>query len=100
MIPLRIRLMTPLRVRLMTRLRLPVILLSLLGHFPALGQESKSTAQAPIPVIEVLTSGTHTSLRGLSVVSDEVVWVSGSSGTVGKSLDGGKTWTWDHRSGL
>lgn len=44
--------------------------------------------------IEILTSGTKTSLRGLSVVSDAVIWVSGSSGTVGKSIDGGKTWEW------
>lgn len=46
------------------------------------------------PAIELLTSGTHSSLRGLSVVSDAVLWVSGSNGTVGKSLDGGQTWTW------
>jgi photosystem II stability/assembly factor-like uncharacterized protein len=44
--------------------------------------------------IQLLTSGTHTSLRGLSVVSDKIIWVSGSGGTVGKSLDGGATWTW------
>lgn len=44
--------------------------------------------------VEVLTKGTKTSLRGLSVVSDKVVWVSGSGGTVGRSLDGGTTWTW------
>lgn len=49
-----------------------------------------STAQT----IELLTSGTKTSIRGLSVVSDEVIWVSGSGGMVGKSLDGGKTWEW------
>lgn len=46
------------------------------------------------PHIEQLTSGTKTSLRGLSVVSDKVVWVSGSNGQVGRSIDGGKTWTW------
>ena len=34
------------------------------------------------------------SLRGLSVVNDDILWVSGSRGTVGKSLDGGKTWEW------
>ena len=34
------------------------------------------------------------SLRGLSVVSNQTVWVSGSGGTVGRSLDGGKTWNW------
>src|SRR5262245_21835656 len=44
--------------------------------------------------IEILTKGTKTSLRGLSVVNDNVVWVSGSSGMVGKTLDGGKNWTW------
>ena len=44
--------------------------------------------------IEILTSGTKTSLRGLSAVDDKIVWVSGSNGTVGKSLDGGLTWVW------
>jgi hypothetical protein len=31
------------------------------------------------------------SFRGLSVVNDEVVWVSGSRGTVARSINGGKT---------
>ena len=44
--------------------------------------------------VEVLTSGTNTSLRGLSVVNDQVIWVSGSNGTIGKSLNGGKNWKW------
>lgn len=44
--------------------------------------------------LQILTSGTKTSIRGLSVVNDKVVWVSGSNGTVGKSVDGGKTWKW------
>ncbi|AXY78853.1 oxidoreductase [Paraflavitalea soli] len=44
--------------------------------------------------IELLTSGTETSLRGLSVVNDAVIWVSGSKGKVGRSMDGGKTWIW------
>jgi photosystem II stability/assembly factor-like uncharacterized protein len=46
------------------------------------------------PTIEILTSGNKTSLRGLSVVNDNVVWVSGSGGTVGKSSNGGKNWKW------
>lgn len=46
------------------------------------------------PVVEVLTSGTTTSIRGLSVVNDNVIWVSGNNGTVGKSTNGGKTWKW------
>lgn len=49
---------------------------------------------AQMPEVQILTSGTNTSLRGLSVVNDNVVWVSGSNGTVGKSLNGGKNWTW------
>lgn len=41
-----------------------------------------------------LNENTKTSLRGLSVVSDRVTWVSGSNGSVGKTTDGGITWTW------
>jgi photosystem II stability/assembly factor-like uncharacterized protein len=49
---------------------------------------------AQTPQVEVLTSGTKTSIRGLSVVNDNVIWVSGSSGMVGKSSNGGKNWKW------
>lgn len=45
-------------------------------------------------MVKLLTSGTKTSLRGLSVVNDKTVWVSGSNGTVGESLDGGESWKW------
>lgn len=44
--------------------------------------------------VQLLTSGTKTSMRGLSVVNDKTVWVSGSNGTVGLSLDSGNTWKW------
>ncbi len=40
-----------------------------------------------------LDSGTTASFRGLSAVSDQVVWVSGTGGTVGRTLDSGATWT-------
>ena len=46
------------------------------------------------PELNVLTTGTNTSIRGLSAVSDNVVWVSGSNGTVGRTTDGGKSWKW------
>lgn len=49
---------------------------------------------AAAQTIELLTSGKATSIRGLSPVNDDIVWVSGSQGTVGRSLDGGKTWQW------
>lgn len=52
----------------------------------------QSHAQAP--EIELLTSGTGTSIRGLSVVNDNVAWVSGSNGVVGKTSNAGKTWKW------
>ena len=44
--------------------------------------------------IQMLTSGRPVSLRGLSVVNDQVIWVSGSAGTIGKSTDGGQNWKW------
>src|SRR6516165_2852627 len=44
--------------------------------------------------IQMLAGGRPVSLRGLSVVDDQTIWVSGSEGTVGRSVDGGKTWTW------
>jgi hypothetical protein len=46
------------------------------------------------PKVEILTSGTKTSIRGLSVVNDNVIWVSGSNGTIGRSSNGGKDWKW------
>lgn len=46
------------------------------------------------PTVQILTTGTNTSLRGMSVPTETVVWVSGSNGTIGKSTDAGKTWRW------
>ncbi len=51
-------------------------------------------AQKGLPSVSLLTQGTKTSLRGLSVVNDNVVWVSGSNGMVGRSNNGGKDWKW------
>lgn len=39
-------------------------------------------------------TGSSTSFRGMSIVSDQVAWVSGSNGTIGKTIDGGSTWQW------
>ncbi len=44
--------------------------------------------------VKILTSGSKTGMRGLSVVNDKVIWVSGSNGQVGRSLDSGNTWKW------
>lgn len=44
--------------------------------------------------IEIVNAGTKTSIRGLSVVNDKIIWVSGSNGMIGKSIDSGNTWKW------
>jgi photosystem II stability/assembly factor-like uncharacterized protein len=40
------------------------------------------------------------SFRGLSVVDDSVVWVSGSAGWVGRSLNGASTWSFKQVAGF
>jgi photosystem II stability/assembly factor-like uncharacterized protein len=44
--------------------------------------------------IEVLQQGKPTSIRGLSVVDDNIAWISGSKGHLAITTDGGKTWAW------
>lgn len=55
---------------------------------------SATTVVVTAQRIETLNIDRPVSLRGLSVVNDNIVWVSGSKGTVGKSVDGGKSWKW------
>ncbi|MBL0056935.1 MAG: oxidoreductase [Chitinophagaceae bacterium] len=49
---------------------------------------------AEAQMVKLLSLGKKFSLRGLSVVNDKTVWVSGSSGTVGMTTDGGENWKW------
>ncbi|MDN3588863.1 oxidoreductase [Pedobacter aquatilis] len=44
--------------------------------------------------VKSLNENTKTSIRGLSVVDDKIIWTSGSNGTIGKSVDGGYSWEW------
>ena len=44
--------------------------------------------------VQILTSGTKTSIRGLSVVDDQTIWASGSGGMVARSTNGGVSFTW------
>ncbi len=44
--------------------------------------------------INLVNQERNSSYRGLSVVDDTTVWVSGSNGTVGLSTDAGKNWQW------
>jgi len=55
---------------------------------------SSGGASAQQPLVQVMEQGPAVSIRGMSVVTDQLIWVSGSAGSVGKSVDGGKTWNW------
>ena len=44
--------------------------------------------------IESLSEEKNISLRGLSAVTDQVIWVCGTGGTVARSTDGGFHWEW------
>lgn len=50
--------------------------------------------------ISLLDSGHSCSLRGLSVPSNNVVWASGSNGTVARSTDGGAHFNWIQVAGF
>ncbi|MDB5021566.1 MAG: oxidoreductase [Pedobacter sp.] len=50
--------------------------------------------------LKQLTTGSNTSLRGLSVVSVRVAWVSGSNGYVGRTVNGGADWQWTQPKGF
>ena len=50
--------------------------------------------QAQQPILKVITSGTQTNLRGLSSRDGHTIWVSGSAGQVGLSMDSGQTFKW------
>ncbi|MBS1639667.1 MAG: oxidoreductase [Bacteroidetes bacterium] len=49
--------------------------------------------------IQILSKGTRTSIRGLSVVNDNIFWASGSNGMIAKSTNGGKTIEWQQVKG-
>jgi photosystem II stability/assembly factor-like uncharacterized protein len=50
--------------------------------------------------VKILNTGSKASLRGLSVVSENTIWVSGSGGSVGRSVDAGETWAWNTVKGF
>jgi photosystem II stability/assembly factor-like uncharacterized protein len=53
-----------------------------------------TTYSQKLPSVQIIQDSIKSSFRGLSVPTDSVIWVSGSNGTVGKSLDAGQTWKW------
>jgi photosystem II stability/assembly factor-like uncharacterized protein len=44
--------------------------------------------------IKLLNTAKAVSLRGLCPVTDQVIWISGSAGSVGLSTNGGRNWKW------
>jgi photosystem II stability/assembly factor-like uncharacterized protein len=48
--------------------------------------------RAPNPVLTTQRSGTSNLLQAVSVVSEDVVWVSGHGGTYAITVDGGESW--------
>lgn len=67
-----------------------ILLCLLLLPFIGFGQTYELSPQS---------SGTNTSLRGMSIVSDQVAWVSGSNGYIGRTTDGGQNWEWIRPAG-
>ncbi len=67
-----------------------IILLSFLGscHRPK-AVESADTPRG----WQLLETPSSSSLRGLSPLTEEIAWASGSEGTWLRTLDGGTTWT-------
>src|SRR5258706_16398897 len=61
---------------------IPILLSSVLLLFNI---ASAQWEKIPVP--------TTASLRGLSVVSENTVWASGTGGAVLRTVDGGKTWS-------
>jgi len=53
-----------------------------------------TAAQNTYPAVEIINTNAKTHIRGLSAVNDNIVWVSGNNGMVGKSNNGGKNWKW------
>jgi hypothetical protein len=50
--------------------------------------------------IDSFKTNVNYAFRGLSVPSDDVIWVSGTKGTIGRSIDAGKTWTFKSIPGM
>jgi photosystem II stability/assembly factor-like uncharacterized protein len=67
--------------------KLSVLVLSLVALTAATG-----FAPAADPTWELTPTGVDARLRGLSPVSGDVAWASGSVGTVLRTVDGGATW--------
>ena len=81
----------------MSRLAIAALILASLTTQAAPPRAAAPTTAAPSPAAAAprwteQTSGVTARFRGISAVSDTVVWASGSNGTIVRTTDGGKTW--------
>ncbi|KAH7029111.1 oxidoreductase [Microdochium trichocladiopsis] len=56
-------------------------------------QFARQDASIPLLTWQLLPTGSTQQFRGLAPVSDQIAWVSGTNGTVLKTVDGGSSWT-------
>jgi photosystem II stability/assembly factor-like uncharacterized protein len=75
-----------------------ILLLFTLLSFTAVAQ--KATQLLITQHVEVLQQDKPTSIRGLSVVNDNVAWISGSKGYIAITANGGKNWAWQQVKGF
>lgn len=67
-----------------------LLFLPLIFLFACSSQKQEEVKRTPY--WQPLESGVSAGFRGLSGVSDQVAWASGSGGTVIRTIDGGQTW--------
>jgi photosystem II stability/assembly factor-like uncharacterized protein len=88
------------RINLLAHGRLKWLRSGLLGMLGCMAGACLSPIHAQTKYrIQALPAPPQISIRGVSVVSDEVVWASGTGGQVGKSTDGGAHWQWTRVNG-
>ncbi|MGF7082695.1 WD40/YVTN/BNR-like repeat-containing protein [Mucilaginibacter sp. UYCu711] len=75
-----------------------ILLLFTLLSFTVIAQKAAQSLIANH--VEVLQQDKPTSIRGLSVVNDNVAWISGSKGYIAVTTNRGKTWAWQQVKGF
>jgi photosystem II stability/assembly factor-like uncharacterized protein len=70
-----------------------VAVLALMAILPASRSPAQNAPSTLTPHWTAYRTGVGARLRGVSAVSDDVVWASGANGTIIRTEDGGRSWT-------
>lgn len=75
------------------------VILFILSIFTSITINATTPAYATVtltgmPATQAAADSVKKGFRGLSVVNEKVIWISGQKGFVGRSTDGGKTFSW------